>query len=49
MRSLPYSGRLTSKIRDVDFVVPARVNAARLMPIYFANYSQRRDLIWCIR
>ena len=28
-------GRLTSKIRDVDFVVPARVNAARLMPIYF--------------
>jgi len=26
----------------VDFVVPARANAARLMPIYFANYSQKQ-------
>ena len=33
----------------VDFIVPARVNAARLMPMYFANYSQRRDLIRRIR
>ena len=32
-----------------DFIVPARVNAARLMPIYFANYSQKRDLIRRIR
>ena len=32
-------GRLTFQNR----VVPARVNAARLMPKYFANYSQKRS------
>jgi hypothetical protein len=36
----PHYGGPPSKIRDVDFIVPARVNTARLMPIYFANYSQ---------
>src|ERR1700719_3821435 len=45
----PHHGGPPSKIRDVDFIVPARVNTARLMPIYFANYSQKRDLIRRIR
>ena len=30
-------------------IVPARVNAAWLMLIYLANYSQKRDLIQRIR
>jgi hypothetical protein len=33
----PHYGGSASKIRDVDFIVSARVIAARLMPIY-ANY-----------
>jgi hypothetical protein len=45
----PHYGGPPCKIRDVDFIVPARVNAARLMPRYFANYSQKRDLIRRIR
>jgi len=49
MRPLHYGGPPNFKTRDVDFIVPARVNAALLMPIYFANYLQKRDLIRCIR